>query len=69
LIKKIEIKFPAINFFQFKVIKPWIRIRDPDPESVSAIRKNAGSGFVPGSALNQCGSETVVADPDHFGKQ
>ena len=27
LIKKIEIKFPSINFFQFKVIKPWIRIR------------------------------------------
>jgi hypothetical protein len=28
---------------------------DPDPESGSAIRKNAGSG----SALNQCGSETL----------
>ncbi len=28
LIKKIEIKFPAINFFQFQVIKPWIRIRN-----------------------------------------
>ncbi len=35
LIKKIEIKFPAINLFQFKVMKPgisyykkcWIRIR------------------------------------------
>jgi hypothetical protein len=26
--KKIEIKFPAINFFKFNVIKPWIRIRD-----------------------------------------
>jgi hypothetical protein len=26
LIKKIEIKFPAINFF----IKPWIWIRNPD---------------------------------------
>ncbi len=47
LIKKVEIKFPAINFFQFQVIKPWIR--DPDPESGSGIRKNAGSG----SALNQ----------------
>ncbi len=33
---------------------------DPDPESGSAIRKNAGSGFVSGSALNQCGSETLV---------
>ncbi len=39
LIKKTEIKFPAIHFFQFYVIKPWIRIRDPDPESGSAIRK------------------------------
>ncbi len=55
LINKIEIKFPAINFFQFQVIKPWIRIRDP--ESGSAIRKNAGSGSV--SALNPCGSETL----------
>ncbi len=25
-IKKIEIKFPAIHFFQFYVIEPWIRI-------------------------------------------
>jgi hypothetical protein len=33
---------------------------DPDPESGSAIRKNAGSGS--GSALNQCGSETLVTD-------
>jgi hypothetical protein len=46
LIKKIEIKFPAINFFQFEVIKPWIRIRDADPESGSAIRKNAGSALI-----------------------
>ncbi len=36
-IKKIKIKFPAVNFFQFYVIKPWIRIRDP--ESGSVIRK------------------------------
>jgi hypothetical protein len=28
LIKKIEIKFPAINIFQFQVINPWIRIRN-----------------------------------------
>jgi hypothetical protein len=28
LIKKIKIKFPAVNFFQFEVIKPWIRIRN-----------------------------------------
>jgi hypothetical protein len=38
-----------------------IRIRDPDPESGSVIRKNAGSGSVSGSALNQCGSETLPA--------
>ncbi len=36
-----------------------IRIRNPDPESGSAIRKNVGSGSVSGSALNQCGSETL----------
>ncbi len=47
--------FSAVIFFQFLVIKAWIRIRDPDPGSGSAIRKNAGSG----SALNQCGSETL----------
>jgi hypothetical protein len=60
LMKKIKIKFSAVNFFQFYVIKPWIRIRDPDPESGSAIRKYAGSGSVFGSALNQCGSETLL---------
>jgi hypothetical protein len=48
LIKKIE-----------KVIKPWIRIWDPYPGSRSAIRKNAGSGSISGSAFNQCGSETL----------
>jgi hypothetical protein len=58
LIKNIKIKFPVVNFFQFQVINSWIRIRDPDPESGSAIRKNAGS--VSGSALNQCGSETLI---------
>jgi hypothetical protein len=31
---------------------------DPDPGSGPAIRKNAGSGS--GSALNQCGSETLM---------
>jgi hypothetical protein len=30
LVTKIEIKFQAIKFFQFWVIKPCIRIRDPD---------------------------------------
>jgi hypothetical protein len=58
LIKKIKIKFLVVIFVQFLVIKPWIRIQDPDPESGSAIRKIAGSGS--GSALNQCGSETLV---------
>jgi hypothetical protein len=61
LIKKIEIKFPAINFFSIL----GHQILDPDPESGSAIRKNAGS--VSGSALNQCGSETLIfalLDPD-----
>ncbi len=32
LIKQIKMKFPAVNFFQFLVIKPRIRIRDPDPQ-------------------------------------
>jgi hypothetical protein len=43
---------------------PWIRIRDldlgSDPESRFAIRKNAGSRSVSGSALNQCESATLV---------
>ncbi len=50
LIKKIEIKFPAINFF----FNFW----SSNPVSGSAIRKNAGSGSV--SALNQCRSETLA---------
>ncbi len=32
LIKKIKIKFLVVIFFQFLTIKPWIRIRDPDPQ-------------------------------------
>jgi hypothetical protein len=52
-------KFPAVNFFQILVIKPRIRIRDPEPESGSPIRKKAGFGSVSGSALNQCGSATL----------
>jgi hypothetical protein len=44
-------KFPAINFFSF---------RSSNPGSGSAIRKNDGSGSVSGSALNQCGSETLL---------
>jgi hypothetical protein len=65
LLKKIKIKFLVVHFFNFRSSNPGsgsgIRIRDPDPESGSAIRKNAGSGSVSGSALNQCGSETLQA--------
>jgi hypothetical protein len=53
LIKKIEIKFPAIIAI--------LGHQTLDPESGSAIRKNAGSGSVSGSALNQCGFETLLA--------
>ncbi len=68
LIKKIKIKFLVVNFFlilDHQTLDPdpgsgsAIRIRDPDPQSGSAIRKNDGSGSVSGSALNQCGSETL----------
>jgi hypothetical protein len=55
LIKKKEIKFPAINFFSIL----GHQTLDPDPESGSAIRKNTASGSVSGSALNHCGSETL----------
>jgi hypothetical protein len=41
LTKKIEIKFPAINFFQFKVMKPWIQIRDPDSQLEKMLEINA----------------------------
>jgi hypothetical protein len=54
-IKKIESKFPAINFFSIL----GHQTLDPDPESGSTIRKNAGSDSESGSALNQCGSETL----------
>ncbi len=64
LIKKIKIKFLVVSFFNFRSSNlgsgSGIRIRDPDPESGSAIIKNAGSGSVSGSALNQCGSETLL---------
>jgi hypothetical protein len=62
LIQKYLIFFSAVFFYQFLVIKA--RIRDPDPESGSAIRKNAGS--VSGSALNQCGSETLAGNQVYF---
>jgi hypothetical protein len=56
LIKKIEIKFSAINFLSILGHETL----DLDPESGSAIRKNAGSESISGSALNQCGSETLL---------
>ena len=55
LIKKIKIKFPVVSFFQFWIIKPWIRIRDPDPQ----LEKILDPDPYPESALNQCGSETL----------
>jgi hypothetical protein len=36
-----------------------IRIRYRDPESVSEMTNNTVSGPLSGSALNQCGSETI----------
>jgi len=48
-IKKIKIKIYSRKFFS--ILGP--QTLDPDPESGSAIRKNAGS--VSGSASNQCG--------------
>ncbi len=32
LIKKTKMKFLVVNFFQFYIIKPWIWIRNPDPQ-------------------------------------
>jgi hypothetical protein len=48
LIKKIKIKFSVVNLGH--------QTLNSDPESGSAIRKNAGSG----SALNQCRSATLT---------
>jgi hypothetical protein len=56
LIKKINKFFFQLLFFSIL----GHQTLDPDPESGSAIRKNAGSGSVSGSALNQCGSETLT---------
>ncbi len=36
--KKIEIKFPAINYFTFRLSNPGSGIRNPDPESGIRIR-------------------------------
>jgi hypothetical protein len=54
LIKIIKIKFPVVNFFLI------FGHQTLNPGSGSAIRKNAASGSVSGSALNQCGSETLL---------
>jgi hypothetical protein len=40
--------------------------RKKDPRSGSAIRKNSGPGSVSGSALNQCGSETLLGTISEF---
>ncbi len=58
LIQKINIKISSCQFFS--ILDHQTRIRIRDPESGSAIRKNAGSGSIFGSALNQCGSATLV---------
>jgi hypothetical protein len=49
LIKKIKFKFLVVNFFTILDHQTL----DPDPGSRSVIRKNAGSGSISGSALNQ----------------
>jgi hypothetical protein len=56
-IKKIKIKFQQ-NLDPDPDPDPGSRIRIRDPETGSAIRKNAVS--VSGSALNQCGSATLL---------
>jgi hypothetical protein len=38
LLKKIEIHFPAINFFLILGHNTWIRIRNPEPRAGSGIR-------------------------------
>jgi len=48
--RKYKLNFQLNFFFNF---------RSSNPGSKSAIRKNAGSGSVSGSTLNQCGSETL----------
>ncbi len=59
LIQKKLIFFPAVIFFNFRSSKPGsrsrIRIRNPDPQ----LEKILDPGSVSGSALNQCGSETL----------
>jgi hypothetical protein len=64
LIKKIKIEFLVFKFFSILDHQTL----NPDPGSGSAIRKNAGSGSVSGSALNQCGSETLNNPSDISGK-
>ena len=48
LIKKIEIKFPAIKFFEI------LDHQTLDPDPGSAIIKNAGSGSVTGPSTWSC---------------
>jgi hypothetical protein len=59
LIKKIKNLNYRTSCKFFSILGHQTRIPDPDPESRSAIRKNAGFGSVSRSALNQCGSATL----------
>jgi hypothetical protein len=58
--KKISF-FSAVNFSNFWSSNPGFRTGSG---SVSAIRKNAGSGSR--SALSNYGSTTLVTDPEHW---
>jgi hypothetical protein len=63
LIVKFKKNFPAVNIFQFLVIKTL----DPDPY----LALNSGSGSGSGSGLNESGSETLPATggnvtPSHY---
>jgi hypothetical protein len=60
LIKKIKINIPAVIFFSISGHQTLDQ--DPGSGSGSAIRKNAGSGSVSGSTLNQCGSATPAGN-------
>ncbi len=64
LIKKIKLKISSRNFFSIL----GHQTLDPDPESGSAIRKNAGSRSVAGSALNHCGPATLISSSVETGK-
>jgi hypothetical protein len=60
-VKKIKIKISSCKFCS--ILGHQTRIRDPDPESGSAIRKNAGSGSATQVAAVVVAGKTVVAAP------